>query len=63
MATESEINNIAVLGNACHLVSEIILNVAGNEITNHLDGKEINSNVVNGIALATFNRELSGAEQ
>lgn len=63
MAKESEINNVAVLGNACHLVSEIILNVAGNEITNHLNGKVIDAPVVNGIALATFNRELAGAEQ
>jgi hypothetical protein len=60
MANAAEITNIAVLGNACHLVSEIVLAVAGNEISNHLNGKEIDKTTVNGIALAAINRELSG---
>lgn len=63
MAKDKEINNVAILGNAAHLVSEIILNVAGNEISNHLNGKQINPETVNGLALATFNKQLSGAEQ
>lgn len=62
MSRENEINSVAILGNACHLVSAIIEQVAGNEISNHLDGKEISKPVINGIALATFNKELAGAQ-
>jgi hypothetical protein len=60
MATEAEIQNIAVLGNACNLVSEIVLAVAGNEISNHLAGKEIDKQTINGIALAALNQQFNG---
>lgn len=63
MANEAEIANVAILGNACNLVSEIILAVAGNEISNHLNGKEIDKQTVNGIALAAMNRQINGGAQ
>lgn len=62
MALESEIQNVTVLGNACHLVNEIVLAVAGNDVSNHLNGKVIDSETVTGIAMATFNKELGGVD-
>ncbi len=63
MSKQNVINNVAILGNVSHLVSQIVLAVAGNEISNHLNGKEINAEVVDGITLATLNKELGGAKQ
>lgn len=60
MATVAEIQNVAVLGNACNFVSEIVLAVAGNEISNHLNGKEIDKKTIGGIAMAAINQQLSG---
>lgn len=62
MAKQEEITNVAVLANASHLVSEIILKVAGDDISNHLNGSPINNEVVTGIAMATFNKELGGVD-
>lgn len=62
MAQESEIQNLSVLGNACHLVNEIVLAVAGNDISNHHNGKVIDSETVTGISMATFNKELGGVD-
>ena len=60
MATQTELDNIAVLTNASHLVAEIVLSIAGNDISNHLNGSQIDSEAVTGIAMATFNKELGG---
>ena len=62
MATQLEVDNLTVLGNASHLVAEIIAQVAGNDISNHIDGKPINSEAIVGIAQASLNKELGGAQ-
>jgi len=55
---QAVINNTNILANAARLVSEIVIGVAGNDISNSLGGKQINRATVTGMALATFNREL-----
>ncbi len=52
------VSNMNLLANGARLVSEIVLRVAGNNISNQLNGKPIDRATVTGMALATFNREL-----
>jgi hypothetical protein len=60
MATQLEVDNLVVLGNASHLIAEIISKVAGNDISNHHEGKPITNEVIVGIAQASLNKELGG---
>lgn len=52
------ISNMNVLANAARLVGEIVVGVAGDNISNQIDGKPINRATVTGMAMATLNREL-----
>lgn len=62
MTTQAEIDNTAVLGNAGNLVAEIVLAVAGNDISNHLEGEQIKGEALGGIAQAIFNKEHGGID-
>lgn len=61
MASVHEVSNLITLTNACALVSQVILEVAGNDISTHLQGSPVTCDTINGLALATINKELGGA--
>lgn len=48
-----------VLANATRLVAEIIVKVAGDGVSNQVDGKLINRSTVSGMATSIIQRELN----
>lgn len=60
MASVHEVNNAIVLANACRLVTEVIKTVAGNDISNHLQGNPVTQETISGLTLAAINKELGG---
>lgn len=57
--TPSESKNLAVLGAANHLISEIVLNVVGNDAAAVIDGEKITQSSVRVLSQATLNKVLS----
>lgn len=60
MASIQEVTNVITLANACALVSEVIMEIAGNEISSHIQGSPVTRDTINGLALASINKELGG---
>lgn len=60
MASVQEVNNAIVLANACRLVTEVIKEIAGNDISNHLQGTPVSRETISGLTLAAINKELGG---
>lgn len=63
MASVNEVSNSIVLANACQLVSEVIRSIAGNDISNHLQGEPISQETVSGMVMAAINKELGGCNR
>lgn len=49
----------ATVGNAVEVVSQVIVNIAGNDISNKLNGANITLNSVRDLAIARFNYNLN----
>jgi len=58
MSKMNEIATAVTLANGCDLVAEVIQEIAGNEISTHLNGSAITRDTINGLSMATFNQEL-----
>lgn len=58
MASVHEVSNSVVLANACQLVTEVIKSIAGNDISNHLQGTPVSQETISGLTLAAINKEL-----
>lgn len=56
------LNNLALLACVVDLSVEIISNVSGNEISNHLDGVPLNDRTIGAIAAAELNNVIEGRE-
>lgn len=59
MKRNEDLDNLAVLSNAATLVNEIVLRVAGEEISTSVNGERLNRGLVTDLTLATFHKELS----
>lgn len=57
--TSNECKNLAVLGAANHLISEIVLNVIGSDVATEVDGVRVTQSSVRVLAQATLNKALS----
>lgn len=58
----TEIENLAVLGNASQMFAAIVERVAGGDISNHLDGKPVSQKILSDFAAAAFNKALNGGK-
>ena len=59
MSTINSAMTTVVLANACELVYSVFISIAGNDVSNSLDGKPLNREMVNNIVLAEINNNLS----
>lgn len=50
--------SIATLGNACELAARVIVEVAGNDISNSINGTNLTLDLVSKTALARFQKNL-----
>jgi hypothetical protein len=57
--TPTELNNLPVLANAIQLVSEVALNVIGNDIAAEVDGAKVTQASVKTLAAAYLNQTLA----
>lgn len=57
--TPKEMNNLPVLATAIQLISEIALNVIGNDIAAEIEGEKITQSSVKVLAAASLNKLLS----
>jgi len=62
MSNATTFNNLAVLANAVDLAVEIISNVSGSLVSNHLDGVALNDRTIAAIAAADINNVIEGRE-
>ena len=53
-------DNLAVVAGAVDIATEIISNVSGNQISNHLDGVPVNDRTIAAIAAADLNNIIEG---
>lgn len=56
-------HNLTVLANAAHLVAQVVTGVAGEDVSNHIDGELISQRAVGQFAAAAFNKELNGSKK
>lgn len=54
-----ELNNLPIVGTAIHLVSEIALNVIGNDIAAEINGQKMTQSSVKVLATSILNKVLS----
>lgn len=59
MKRNEDLDNLAVLSNAATLVNEIVLRVAGEEISTSVNGERLNRGLVTDLTLSTIHKELS----
>ena len=57
--TPIELNNLPVLASAVNLISEIALEVVGNDIAAEVDGQKITQSSVKVLALTMINKTLT----
>jgi hypothetical protein len=57
--TPTELNNLPVLANAIQLVSEVALNVIGNDVAAEVDGAKVTQASVKVLAAAYINKTLA----
>jgi hypothetical protein len=62
MSNATTFNNLTVLSGAVDLAVEIISNVSGNLVSNHLDGVPLNDRTIAAIAAADINNVIEGRE-
>lgn len=55
-------SNLAIIAGAIDLSVEIISNVAGNLVSNHLDGVPLNDRTIAAISAAEINNVIEGRE-
>jgi len=55
----SEMNNLPIVGTAVQLISEIALEVVGNDVAAEIDGNKITQSSVKILAAASLNKVLS----
>lgn len=58
MTTPTEVDNLVMLANASHLVSEILLSIQPGNLTEQYNGNPVTSDTISGIALAAINQEI-----
>lgn len=59
--TQARNENLAVLSNAVELGSRVILEIAGNEVSNSIDGEEITLSQLNNAMAARLKAALAPA--
>lgn len=62
MSTTTIFDNLTVLSNAVDIGIEVIANVSGNQISNHLEGTPLNDRTVAAILAAELNNVIEGRE-
>jgi len=62
MSNATTFNNLTELSGAVDLAVEIISNVSGNLVSNHLDGVPLNDRTIAAIAAADINNVIEGRE-
>lgn len=60
---ETKQNTVITLGNAAEVVSRVIANIAGNDISSRLNGCQITLDSVKDLAMAKFQQNLSRKEK
>lgn len=55
-------DNLTVVANAVQLSTEIIANVSGNLISNHLDGVAVTERTLCALAASEINNSIEGAK-
>ena len=61
MSTAIEFDNLTVAANAVQLATEVIANVSGNLISNHLDGVPVTERTLSALAASEINNSIEGA--
>jgi hypothetical protein len=62
MSNATTFNNLTVLAGAVDLAVEIISNVSGNLVSNHLEGAPLNDRTIAAICAADINNVIEGRE-
>jgi len=62
MSIATTFSNLAVLANAVDISTEIIANVSGNLVSNHLEGVPLNDRTIAAITAAEINNVIEGRE-
>lgn len=62
MSTAIEFDNLTVAANAVQLATEVIANVSGNLISNHLDGVPVTERTMCALAASEINNSIEGAQ-
>lgn len=57
--TPTELNNLPVIGTAVQLISDVALEVIGNDIASEVGGEKITQSSVKVLASASLNKALS----
>lgn len=60
MSTSIEFDNLTLAANAVQLATEIIANVSGNLISNHLDGVAVTERTMSGLIASEINNSIEG---
>jgi hypothetical protein len=62
MNNATTFGNLAVLANAVNIATEIVSNVSGNEVSNHLEGTPVNDRTIGAICAADINNLIEGRD-
>lgn len=62
MTNATTISNAAVIANIVDIATEIISNVSGNSVSNHLDGQALNDRTISAICAADINNLIEGRD-
>lgn len=61
MSTLNTAASVIALANAAHLTTELVARIAGNEISNHLQGSPVTRDTLHALSLAAIQRSLEAA--
>lgn len=62
MSTSIAFDNLALVANCVQLSTEVINNVSGNLISNHLDGVPVTERTLAALAASEINNSIEGAK-
>jgi hypothetical protein len=62
MSNATTFQNLSVISNAVDLAVEIISNVSGNLVSNHLEGAPLNDRTIAAIVAADINNVIEGRD-
>ncbi len=62
MSTSIEFDNLTIVANAVQLSTEIINNVSGNLISNHLEGVPVTERTLAALAASEVDKAIEGAK-